>query len=198
MTSSNEDGSVFDRSTAAAVATPPSSTARKSLKTPPYLPMGVLAIPVITEFFTTRRWYRPTLGRVKLLNLDHVAIAVEDLDSALAGYRDRYGAEPLYRETVESQGVEEAMIPVGGSFVQLLQPLGPETPVGKFLSNHGEGLHHVAYAVTNIEASLDHLKATGARLIDEEPRVGGRGARIAFVHPADLGGTLVELVELAP
>ena len=138
-----------------------------------------------------------SLHGVKLLNLDHVAIAVVDLDSALAGYESRYNVTPLYREVVESQGVEEAMIPVGGSFVQLLQPLGDETPVGKFLSKNGEGLHHVAYAVSSIENALAHLGEEGARLIDHEPRVGGRGAKIAFVHPADLGGTLVELVELS-
>lgn len=139
---------------------------------------------------------RNSLGPVKLLNLDHVAIAVESLDRAIEGYRNRYRVEPLYRERVDDQGVEEAMIPIGGSFVQLLEPLGPETPVGRFLSKHGEGLHHVAYAVSSIEAALEHLKQTGARLVDETPRRGGRGARIAFVHPADLAGTLMELVEL--
>ena len=133
---------------------------------------------------------------MKLLNLDHVAIAVRSLDATVAEYRSRYGVEPLYREVVESQGVEEAMIPVGGSFVQLLEPTSPETPVGKFLSKKGEGLHHVAYAVISIESALAHLRREGARLIDEEPRIGGRGARIAFVHPADLAGTLIELVEL--
>ena len=133
---------------------------------------------------------------MKLLNLDHVAIAVWNLDAAVAGYRGRYGVEPLWREVVESQGVEEAMIPVGGSFVQLLQPLDPDTPVGRFLDRRGEGLHHVAFAVPDIEVALDHLRAEGARLIDETPRLGGRGARIAFVHPADLAGTLIELVEL--
>jgi len=133
---------------------------------------------------------------VKLLNLDHVAIAVEDLDAALAGYRSRYDVEPLYREIVDSQGVDEAMIPVGGSFVQLLQPLSPETPVGRFLSKHGEGLHHIAYAVASIDAALQHLRSQGAQLVDTQPRIGGRGARIAFVHPGDLGGTLIELVEL--
>lgn len=133
---------------------------------------------------------------VKLLNLDHVAIAVHDLDAALEGYRTRYGVEPLHREVVEQQGVEEAMLPVGGSFVQLLQPLSPDTPVGRFLETHGEGLHHVAYAVVDIEAALTHLAEQGARLIDEEPRIGGRGARIAFVHPRDLAGTLIELVEI--
>lgn len=137
-----------------------------------------------------------SLPGVKLLNLDHVAIAVEDLDDAIDAYRARYRVEPLYREIVQEQGVEEAMIPVGGSFVQLLQPLGPETPVGRFLTNNGEGLHHVAYAVSSIEAALEHLREQGARLVDSEPRIGGRGARIAFVHPSDLTGTLVELVEL--
>jgi methylmalonyl-CoA/ethylmalonyl-CoA epimerase len=134
---------------------------------------------------------------VKLLNLDHVAIAVNDLDAALAGYRERYRVEPLYRETVEAQGVEEAMIPVGGSFVQLLQPLGPDTPVGRFLAKNGEGLHHIAFAVASIDLALQHLEAEGARLVDRSARHGGRGARIAFVHPADLTGTLIELVELS-
>lgn len=134
---------------------------------------------------------------MKLLNLDHVAIAVEDLDASLAAYRRRYGVEPMYRERVEAQGVEEAMIPVGGSFVQLLQPLSPDSPVGRFMEKHGEGLHHIAYAVPDIVAALAHLEEQGARLIDREPRVGGRGAKIAFIHPADLAGTLIELVELS-
>ena len=132
---------------------------------------------------------------MKLINLDHVAIAVKDLDRAIAEYRERYGVEPVHRERVQSQGVEEAMIPVGGSFVQLLMPLSADTPVGRFLESKGEGLHHVAYAVVDIEAALDHLRSQGARLIDDQPRVGGRGARIAFVHPKDLAGTLIELVE---
>lgn len=133
---------------------------------------------------------------MKLLNLDHVAIAVNDLDDALTGYRERYRVEPLYRETVESQGVEEAMIPVGGSFVQLMQPLAPDTPVGRFLDKNGEGLHHVAFAVASIDLALQHLEESGARLVDRSARDGGRGARIAFVHPGDLAGTLIELVEL--
>lgn len=133
---------------------------------------------------------------MKLLNLDHTAIAVHDLDAAIAGYEDRYRITPLYRETVESQGVEEAMIPVGGSFIQLLQPLSPDSPVGRFLDRHGEGLHHVAFAVVDIETALQHLSDRDAALIDRHPRLGGRGARIAFVHPRDLGGTLIELVEL--
>src|SRR5690606_28969434 len=134
---------------------------------------------------------------VKLLNLDHVAIAVHDLDAAVEGYRIRYGVEPLHREVVEQQGVEEAMIPVGGSFVQLLQPLSPDTPVGRFLAKRGEGLHHVAYAVPDIEKALAHLESEGARLVDQRPRNGGGGRRIAFVHPADLAGTLIELGELS-
>jgi methylmalonyl-CoA epimerase len=128
-------------------------------------------------------------------NLDHVAIAVRDLDEAVDEYRRLYGAEPLYREVVDEQGVEEAMIAIGGSFIQLLQPLGDTTPVGRFLASHGEGLHHIALAVSDIEAALVHMKREGARLVDEEPRVGGRGARIAFVHPKAFAGTLVELVE---
>lgn len=133
---------------------------------------------------------------MKLINLDHVAIAVADLDQAVGEYRRQYGVEPLYREVVEEQGVEEAMIPVGGSFVQLLQPLSDETPVGRFVIKNGPGLHHVAYAVPSIEDALEHLKGEGVRLIDDVPRIGGRGAKIAFVHPKELAGTLIELVEL--
>ncbi len=133
---------------------------------------------------------------MKLLNLDHTAIAVRDLDAAIAAYQDRYNVVPLYREVVEAQGVEEAMIPVGGSFIQLLQPLSADTTVGRFLERNGEGLHHVAFAVLDIEAALQHLAARQAVLIDSHPRLGGRGARIAFVHPRDLTGTLIELVEL--
>lgn len=133
---------------------------------------------------------------MKLINIDHVGIAVHDLDEALAEYERQYRVTALYRETVEAQGVEEAMIPVGGSFVQLLQPLGDDTPVGRFLARHGEGMHHIAYAVADIDAALAHLKAEGERLIDETARPGGRGARIAFVHPRSLAGTLIELVEL--
>jgi methylmalonyl-CoA/ethylmalonyl-CoA epimerase len=130
-------------------------------------------------------------------NLDHVAIAVEDLDLALAQFRAQYGVEALRREVVEDQGVEEAMLAVGGSHIQLLQPLAPDTPVGRYLERRGEGLHHVAFAVADIEVALAHLRAKGARLVDEQPRRGGGGHRIAFVHPAAFAGTLVELVEVA-
>jgi methylmalonyl-CoA epimerase len=128
-------------------------------------------------------------------NIDHVAVAVHDLDVALADLNEQYGVDPLSRETVESQGVEEVMIAIGGSHLQLLQPLSVESPVGRFLSKRGEGLHHVAFAVPDIDAALEHLSLTGTRLIDEKPRIGGGGRRIAFVHPSVFGGTLVELVE---
>lgn len=129
-------------------------------------------------------------------NIHHVAIAVRDLDEALDGYRTQYNIEPSSRETVAEQGVEEAMIAVGGSHIQLLEPLSPDSPVGRFIERNGEGMHHIALSVVDIEAALDHLRATGARLIDETPRVGGGGHRIAFVHPASLTGTLIELVEV--
>jgi len=130
-----------------------------------------------------------------LINLDHVGIAVHDLDAALDEYRRQYRVEPTHREVVESQGVEEAMIAVGGSYIQLLAPLREDSPVGKFLARRGEGMHHVAYAVVDIDAALEHLRAEGVRLIDEEPRRGGGDTRIAFVHPKSLAGTLIELVE---
>lgn len=130
-----------------------------------------------------------------LINIHHIGVAVHDLDAALDEYRRQYLVEPISREIVESQRVEEAMIAVGGSHIQLLAALSPDSPVGKFLAARGEGLHHVAYAVVDIEAALAHLAAEGVRLIDEEPRRGSGGARIAFVHPKALAGTLIELVE---
>jgi len=129
-------------------------------------------------------------------NIHHVAIAVNNIDDALSGYESLYNITPISRETVEDQGVSEAMIAIGGSYIQLLEPLTPESPVGRFLSQNGEGMHHLAFAVTNIEDALEHLKNTGAKLIDETPRIGGGGHRIAFVHPKELAGTLVELVEV--
>ncbi len=129
-------------------------------------------------------------------NIHHVAIAVEDLDAALEGFADQYGFEVLSRETVEEQKVEEAMIAVGGSHIQLLQPTDPMSPVGRFLSRNGEGMHHIAFAVADIEAALEHLKERDVVLVDESPRIGGGGHRIAFVHPKALAGTLFELVEV--
>ncbi len=129
-------------------------------------------------------------------NIHHIAIAVEDLDATLADFDRKYGVGPTSVETIASQGVREAMLAIGGSHVQILEPLGPDTPVGKFLARNGEGMHHIAFAVVDIEAALAHLEAEGARLIDRKPRIGGGGHRIAFVHPADLAGTLIELVEV--
>lgn len=131
-----------------------------------------------------------------IYNIHHIAIAVKSLDDAIAAFETQYHVTPISRETVEEQGVEEAMIAVGGSHIQILEPLTPESPVGRFLSRNGEGMHHIAFAVYDIEGALEHLKSTGARLIDETPRIGGGGHRIAFVHPKELAGTLVELVEV--
>jgi methylmalonyl-CoA/ethylmalonyl-CoA epimerase len=129
-------------------------------------------------------------------NIHHVAIAVNDLDASIASFADKYHLEVLSRERIEEQGVEEAMIAVGGSHIQLIQPLDEMSPIGRFLSRNGEGMHHIAFAVVDIEEALDHLKSIGVELIDESPRIGGGGHRIAFVHPKDLAGTLFELVEV--
>jgi methylmalonyl-CoA/ethylmalonyl-CoA epimerase len=133
---------------------------------------------------------------MRLINIDHVGIAVHDLDATLAEYERQYQVRAEYREVNEEQGVEEAMLPVGASNVQLLQPLSPDTPVGRFLAKHGEGLHHIAFAVPSIEQALRHLAEEEVELIDTHARVGGGGHRIAFVHPRALAGTLIELVEL--
>ena len=138
-----------------------------------------------------------TLPGVLLLNIHHTAVAVKDLGVALERFREHYGVEPLYREVVESQGVEEAMIPVGGSHLQLLQPLDGDTAVGRFIERNGEGLHHIAFQVADIEAALAHLVEQGARVVDMEPRIGGGGHMVAFVHPEAFAGTLIELVEVS-
>lgn len=140
---------------------------------------------------------RRRVSSVLPYNLDHVAIAVRDLDAAIDEHRRQYRVEPLYRETVSDQGVEEAMLPLGGSFVQLLSPLDADTPVGRFLESRGEGLHHIAYAVADIGAALAHLVSENVELVDDAPRPGGRSTRVAFVHPKAFAGTLVELVEVA-
>lgn len=127
--------------------------------------------------------------------IDHVGIAVDDLGAAVERHRRLLGAEPVHRETVVEQGVEEVLFAVGGSYVQLLGALGPDTPVGAFLATRGPGLHHVAYRVEDIETALADLRVEGARLIDETPRAGSRGTRIAFVHPHATGGVLMELVQ---
>ncbi len=127
--------------------------------------------------------------------IEHVALAVADLDAAIAHYRDVWGFEVTHRERVEDQGVEEAMLPLGESYIQLLGPTGPETTVGKFIARRGEGLHHIAYEVDDLEATLAELKAKDVPLIDEAPRKGGRGHMVAFVHPRGNHGLLVELIQ---
>jgi methylmalonyl-CoA/ethylmalonyl-CoA epimerase len=129
--------------------------------------------------------------------IDHVGVAVEDLEGAIALYEGTFGMPLAHRETVEEQGVEAALLDVGDGHVELLQPLGPDTPVGKFVAKRGEGLHHVAYAVADIDAALQELKDRGIELIDAEPRIGIRSSRVAFVHPRSTGSVLTELVEPA-
>ncbi len=135
---------------------------------------------------------------IALTAIDHIGIAVDDLNGAVERYRELLGVEPAHRERIEDQGVEEAMFPAGESFIQLLGALGPETPVGRYLAKQGPGMHHIAYRVEDVGAALDTLRAEGARLVDESPRPGSRGTRIAFVHPASMGGVLVELVQVTP
>lgn len=130
--------------------------------------------------------------------LDHVGIAVADLDAAVAEYRAALGVEPTHRERVESQGVEEVLFRLGDSYVQLLGALSPDSPVGRFLARRGEGVHHVGYRVQSVAATLDRLRAAGVPLVDERPRPGSRGTTIAFAHPKGFRGVLVELVEEPP
>lgn len=132
------------------------------------------------------------LGRI-----DHIGVAVEDIDAAIALYQDSLEMPLAHRETIESQGVEAVLLDVGEGHVELLRPLGPETPVGKFMAKSGPGLHHVAYAVDDIDTTLERLDAAGLRLIDREARVGIRGSRVAFLHPRSTGGVLTEIVEPA-
>ena len=127
--------------------------------------------------------------------IDHIGVAVEDLDEAVSLYSERFGMPVQHRETVEEQGVEAVLLGVGESHVELLRPLGPDTAVGRFLARSGPGLHHVAYATEDIESALERARADGLRLIDERPRTGIRGSRVAFLHPKSTGGVLTELVE---
>jgi methylmalonyl-CoA epimerase len=129
--------------------------------------------------------------------IDHIGVATDDLDGAIALYEGTLGMPVAYRETVESQGVEAVLLDVGEGHVELLRPLGPDTPVGKYLEKKGPGLHHVAYAVEDIDGVLDQLKEAGVEMIDSEPRVGIRESRVAFVHPRATGGVLTEIVEPA-
>ena len=127
--------------------------------------------------------------------IDHIGVAVEDLDEAIKLYGERLGMPLQHRETVEEQGVEAVLLGVGESHVELLRPLGPDTAVGKFLARSGPGLHHVAYGTDDIDSALDSVRDAGLRLIDERPRTGIRGSRVAFLHPKSTGGVLTELVE---
>lgn len=127
--------------------------------------------------------------------IEHIALAVSDLDEAIAHYREIWGLDVSHRERVDSQAVEEAMIPLGESFLQLLAPTSQDSTVARFLDKRGEGLHHIAVEVDDLEATLAALKEKGVGLIDETPRPGGRGHRVAFVHPGSNHGLLLELVE---
>jgi methylmalonyl-CoA/ethylmalonyl-CoA epimerase len=130
--------------------------------------------------------------------IDHIGVAVEQIEPALELYRDSFRLVLAHREVVEEQGVEAVLLDVGENHVELLAPLGEETPVGRFLAKHGPGLHHVAYQVPDIEETLAELKREGLTLIDEQPRTGIRGSRVAFMHPRGTGGVLTEIVEPAP
>ena len=129
--------------------------------------------------------------------IDHVGVAVSDLDDAIALYQRRLGMPLAHRETVAEQGVEAVLLDVGECHVELLRPLAPETAVGKFLDRRGPGLHHVAYRVDDIDAELERLRSEGIELIDQEPRTGIRNSRVAFVHPRATGSVLTEIVEPA-
>jgi methylmalonyl-CoA epimerase len=127
--------------------------------------------------------------------IDHIGVAVADLDAAIDLHADVYRMPLVHRETVAGQGVEAALLDVGESHVELLAPLGEDTPVGRFLASRGPGLHHVAYAVEDVGAALAALRDRGRRVIDERPRPGIRGSQVAFLHPATAGGVLTELVQ---
>jgi methylmalonyl-CoA/ethylmalonyl-CoA epimerase len=131
---------------------------------------------------------------VSVKNVHHVGIAVDDLDASLLVYEELFGARLEHRESVEDQGVEAASLRVGESRIELLSPLGPDTPVGRFLAKRGPGMHHVAFEVDDVGAELDRLRAEGAQLIDDRPRRGLFGLQVAFVHPEATGGVLAEFV----
>ncbi|MDQ4058835.1 MAG: methylmalonyl-CoA epimerase [Actinomycetota bacterium] len=127
--------------------------------------------------------------------IEHIALAVADLDAAIAHYASVWGLEVSHRERVDDQGVDEAMLPLGDSHLQLLGSTTPDSTVAKFLERRGEGLHHIAYEVDDLEGMLAELKYKGIELIDEQPRLGGRGHMVAFVHPRSNHGLLVELIQ---
>jgi methylmalonyl-CoA/ethylmalonyl-CoA epimerase len=127
--------------------------------------------------------------------IDHIGVAVEDLDAAIELYKQQFQMAEQHREVVEEQGVEAVLLEIGEGHVELLKPLDPETAVGKFLASRGPGLHHVAYQTSDIDAALEQVRAAGLELIDETPRIGIRGSRVAFLHPKATGGVLTEIVE---
>ena len=132
---------------------------------------------------------------MKLTEIDHVGIAVSDLEAAVKWYEQMFGAEVAHRERIESDGVEEALIKVADSYIQLLQPYTDESPLAKYMAKNGEGIHHVGYRVADCAGVLEDVKAQGARVVDEHPRTGSRGTTVAFLHPKTSFGTLIELVE---
>lgn len=137
-----------------------------------------------------------TIQNVPMLTrIDHVGIACRNLEEAIEKYQRLFCLNVVSTEVNEAQGVREAMLGAGPGYIQLLEPLGPDTPVGKFISRRGEGIHHIGYGVEDIRAALDTLRPMDVRLLDERPRHGSMGASIAFLHPADLGGVLTELVQ---
>jgi methylmalonyl-CoA/ethylmalonyl-CoA epimerase len=129
--------------------------------------------------------------------IDHIAVAVDDLDDAISLYRDRLGMPLQHRETVEALGVEAVLLGIGDGHVELLRPALPDSPVGRFLERRGPGMHHVAYQTDDIDTALRSVRESGLQLVDERPRPGIKGSRVAFVHPTSTGGVLIELVELA-
>jgi methylmalonyl-CoA epimerase len=129
------------------------------------------------------------------MQVDHIAIAVRSMTDALATFKDLWGLEPDRIEEVGSDGITEAMLPIGGTHLQLLEPTSQASTVAKFLERRGEGLHHIAVRVDDLDATLAHLKERGANLIDQQPRIGGGGHRVAFVHPKTTHGILIELVQ---
>ena len=131
-----------------------------------------------------------------LTDIDHVGIAVEDLDAAVAWYQQMFGATVAHRERIESDGVDEALLAVGTSFIQLLTPFTDASPLARHLERRGEGLHHIGYRVDDCGSALTTVRAAGARLVDEHPRTGSRGTTVAFLHPTGAFGTLIELVEV--
>ena len=129
--------------------------------------------------------------------IDHIGVAVSSIEDSIGLYRDAFGMAEQHRETVEEQGVKAVLLEIGDGHVELIEPLSPESGVAKFIERNGEGLHHVAYQTDDIDAALEKVRAAGLRLIDEEPRIGIRGSRVAFLHPKATGSVLTEIVEPA-